>query len=586
MNFREKLGVYYDNFKRFGLFQIYYIFLNRIIKSNIPLVVKNYKGPLIYYRDAKLRTDLFLGFVKKWKIWEKSLINEDEYYCGVKKNILSGKTFFKLRLRDFKSTDPEISNNLYRFHLMAEITEELGIKSEDKVTLIVDWIDHVSPDRNLCWSGFNTSIRLINWIKIISSFEEEFQPNNKDWEKIVNSIITQAKIIKSNIEHQVPGNHVLIQYFTLWIICNIFFEWPKSGLLIEWSEKMLYEEINKEFQDDGLHIEFSFHYQIQVTLFCLIWFYSMSVINREIDPVIKDKVKNAFELITNFLFPDETIPMLGDNCYTFLNSSLNEDIRMCGLLYETLFTRNVPNNNANNLFIDTGAYKIYRKRDTQIIFDTGNIGYKYSPGHGHSDLLNVLFYDMEPVFIDPGTRTYENEEKSLLQKKTISHNTLSIDSDDQALMWGFFRWAYLPDKLKHDSCSFVDGVKLTGEYSGFKKLGKFRHRREVIFKGPDLILKDSIEGRGTHDIFAVFILAPNIISVEGSEVILINGKKNSWYLQTNSQNKYEILISPVNIFPAYGISRSSKKITIKFKSVILPFYSEIKISRVFREEFI
>jgi len=578
LNIIKKVLLYFDNIRRFEFKQLFFLLINRIIKPYLPFFVLKHKENLHNYSVVKSNINSLFGFVKVWRITEDSLIHEDKYFQIFMKKVLENKSYYQLNLDDFEGTDLEILNNLYRFHLIAEISNELKMTPPEKIAIIVEWIDNTSVSRDSKWNGFNTSMRLINWMKILHSLPDQFQPEPNNWEKIVNSIILHLKIISHNIEYHVPGNHVLIQYFSLWLVYNIFSDWKNAEIRSTRYKNKLLKEIDKEFYKDGSHFEFSFHYQVQITLFSLIWLYGLSVLGQQISTEVKSKIAKASNLIKDFLFPDETIPMIGDNCYTFLNSSLKEDINLCHRLFDLILCERNDNKKSDNKLVLTKSYMISQKADSKIIFDIGNIGYKSNPGHGHSDLLSMLYFNKEPLFIDPGTNTYNNTEESLLQKKAISHNTLSVNGEDQAFLWGFFRWSFLPSHLSQ-SVQFNTDTILTGEFTGFKKGGEFTHKREVSFNEAGIILKDSAFGTGVQNIFINFILAPNITFIVEEDVIILSGRENSWYMKIHSKSKFNISEHSINIFPAYNVSRFSSKLCVNFELVSFPFNSEIEIFR-------
>ena len=579
LNIIKKVLLYCDNIRRFEFKQLFYFLINRIIKPYLPFFVLKHKENLHNYSVVKSNINSLFGFVKIWRITEDSLIHEDKYFRLFMKKVLENKSYYQLNLDDFEGTDLEIMNNLYRFHLIAEISNELKMTPPEKIAIIVEWIDNISVSRNSKWNGFNTSMRLINWMKILHSLPDQFQPESNNWEKIVNSIILHLKIISHNIENHVPGNHVLIQYFSQWLVYNIFSEWKNSEVYSTRNKNKLLKEIGKEFYKDGLHFEFSFHYHVQVTLFSLIWLYGLSVLGQQISTEVKNKIAKASNLIKGFLFPDGTIPMIGDNCYTFLNSSLKEDINLCIRLTNLILSERNDNKKSDNKLVITKSYLISQVGDSKIIFDIGNIGYKSNPGHGHSDLLSILYFNKELLFIDPGTNTYNNIEESLLQKKALSHNTLSVDGEDQAFLWGFFRWSFLPSHLRQ-SVNYKNNLMMRAEFTGFKKRGEFTHKREVSFNKAGIILKDSVLGTGVHNIFINFILAPNITFIVNEDVIILSGRENSWHMKIYSRSKFNVSEHSINIFPAYDVSRLSSKLSVNFKLVSFPFYSEIEVSRV------
>ena len=108
---------------------------------------------------------------------------------------------------------------------------------------------------------------------------------------------------------------------------------------------------------------------------------------------------------------------------------------------------------------------------------------------------------------------------------------------------------------------------------------QFRQFREISFNEAGINLKDSVLGTGVHNIFINFILAPNITFIVEEDVIILSGRENSWHMKIHSKSKFNISDHSINIFPAYSISRLSRKFCVNFELVSLPFDSEIKVFR-------
>jgi hypothetical protein len=123
-----------------------------------------------------------------------------------------------------------------------------------------------------------------------------------------------------------------------------------------------------------------------------------------------------------------------------------------------------------------------------VIVDAGTLG-SGSAGHSHADALSmVAFYDGREVLIDPGTRTYVADPALREQYRgTASHNTVSIDSLEQADPQGPFRWTHPPqvqllgwEEHSVDACC---------QYRGFT------HRRTVLFaQQGTVVVVDRVSG--------------------------------------------------------------------------------------------
>ncbi len=195
----------------------------------------------------------------------------------------------------------------------------------------------------------------------------------------------------------------------------------------------------------------------------------------------------------------------------------------------------------------------------------GNISLKSTPGHGHADLLSiVLGYNKLPIFIDPGTYQYKNSEESLILKRTPFHNTVAVDGEDQAKLWGFFRWAYLPKKIKSSIKILSENITvLEGEFLGYRHLGGITHKRNIEIDSNKVFVKDNLQGNLGKEIQINFVLHPEIMVEQKENIVLLKSKLNNFELKCNNKNVF-LTIENILIYDSYNIATSSKKITFIF----------------------
>lgn len=94
-----------------------------------------------------------------------------------------------------------------------------------------------------------------------------------------------------------------------------------------------------------------------------------------------------------------------------------------------------------------GGYTIVRetrnKRDMQLVFDHGQLGYLSIAAHGHADALAfTLSLNNEPIFVDAGTYLYHSGGAWRdWFRGTKAHNTVTVEGVNQSLIAGPFNWA-------------------------------------------------------------------------------------------------------------------------------------------------
>jgi len=132
-----------------------------------------------------------------------------------------------------------------------------------------------------------------------------------------------------------------------------------------------------------------------------------------------------------------------------------------------------------------------------VQFDAGPFGWA-GAGHSHADTLNVLvWFEGEPVFIDPGTFTYVADPAARdWFRGTAAHNTISIDRQNQGQPGGPFRWSSKPnaDLISWQPSASGGIAEATCRYNGFT------HRRSILLDAGRLLVLDEVAGPpGEHE---------------------------------------------------------------------------------------
>ncbi|MHA1989035.1 MAG: heparinase II/III family protein, partial [Promethearchaeota archaeon] len=304
-----------------------------------------------------------------------------------------------------KNFQQELSNNNHRFHQFSNKLS--GYNDDIIIDLITNWISKNSPSNGNAWNSFNCTLRILNWLRMLLLLNTKSFNDEGRWEKIERSMFVQVKYISKNIEYHIPGNHVAIQYYVLWLFSNIFPEWKNVIDELKNSERLFVTEFINEYLESGLHFEQSFHYHIQITLIGLYYVYSKQNLNEKIDEEYLNTLRKATEVVDSLISKDQYIPMLSDNCFTFFHKNLSEDLSNISYLSQDLIEQSDVSEKANPITDLKNQYVIAILEESNLIFDVGNIGVAFNPGHGHSDLLSFIYgYNKYPIFIDAGTRKY------------------------------------------------------------------------------------------------------------------------------------------------------------------------------------
>ena len=525
-------------------------FLNNLYfdNNNTPAARNKYRPVNIYW---KMLIDNF-----------QSRVNEDYSFEMFSRRWLRGNA-------------TEEDHNYYRFHLFPKYLARFYDGGEQAKKLISIWIDLEKQLPGHAFDPFNIAIRLINWLKLLPLFSDNVGSEEELVSRIISSILRQTRYLQRNIQFEITGNHVLLELYCLWLISCHMQPLESMRRLTVLMEKHILREILTQFDKSGFYKEHSIHYHIQSTLISLNWLYGMRLLGKPIEPDVMNTLGKAAAHSLASVLPDGSVPLLGDKCYSIFNKTIYDDIEAIKLLSRQLFGERGFDNGEPSYRKLGSSYCIFQNRSLKIIIDIGNIGQKENPGHGHSDILSfVLCSKTSPIIIDVGTSTYCDYPGGCLCKKALYHNTLSIDGNDQAYLWGNFRWAYLPKVLANTISNHNGHFSLAGRYKGFRHIGGFVHGRTFDIRERYLTIEDIVEGQGRHDLFFSFILHPQWqAQISGNDVFLTSQFEDS-SPRLKFQGRCDIRIEPIFIFPEYNFPVASNRIEICYRHRMLPFECE------------
>jgi len=304
---------------------------------------------------------------------------------------------------------------------------------------------------------------------------------------------------------------------------------------IDYAYKILNEEINRQFSDDGGYLGYSFNYEREIlqTLECILAL--GRVLNRSISEESNQRLIKAVNLL--YQCQDNAsgfLPNYGSNdgALIFPLSSckyrdyrpvinalsvLTTGKRMYGHgLYDeellwfvgTIDQEISENEKKSGHYDSAGIYLL--KNDNFFAFLVAN---KYKRRPGHMDQLHLdLWMDGRNVLCDSGTYSYIGEVGRQYAAST-AHNTVSIAGKNQMNIFGHFLiydWAYAVD-------TGSDENRFTGTIcSG----NGYKHKREVVLGPCDITVVDEIHAE-IGDKFRISFHTPYKVESEGKRNVMI-----------------------------------------------------------------
>lgn len=367
------------------------------------------------------------------------------------------------------------------------------------------WMAQNPFQRGINWtSALEVAFRALSWTWIYHLHGSRMTPDFR--KRFLRLLYLHGRYIETNLSYYYsPNTHLLGEAVALHALGKLFPAFLRSRRWATLGREITQREMGRQVRDDGSHFEQSSYY----TLYAFDMFLFHAVLD---DPpaAYRERLGRMAAYLDALAGPTGRLPLLGDEdggrfFHPFGRQKmrifaplggLNRGISASWAAFNVYFYRSESIPSAalarpeSQLFRDSGV-AVLRAGENQIVIDCGPFG----PGnstHSHSDTLSfTASAGTREILIDPGTFTYSDPLLREEFRGSAAHNTIRIDSLDQAMPDGPFRWKQQPEVAVLDWKSTPEKDALTAEcrYRGFT------HRRRFLFVKPDLLLiVDEVQG--------------------------------------------------------------------------------------------
>ena len=382
--------------------------------------------------------------------------------------------------------------NLNYFDFLSDPT----LKDEHKILLMRDFYSKRSKI-NDGMEAYPISLRNINWIKYCSSSGlREFD----------NFIYSQACLLSKSFEYHLLGNHLLENAYSLLFAAFYF----KDESFYNLASRVLREQLEEQILADGAHFERSpMYHQILLTrLLDAVRFNRQIDWKRDLTNYLESMAVHMLSWLSQVSYSSGKVPMVND-CSPGIAAETRE-------IKEYATSLKLE---AQASMLGESGYRMIRKAAYECFLDLGDVGPDYIPGHAHSDTFNFeLYVNGQPLIVDTGISTYENDKIRHYERSTAAHNTVQVNNMDQSEVWGAFRVARrakinLLEEREDYFCSSHDGYE--------SRLG-ITHQREFKFESNQITILDTLMGEHKRMAKAFFHFPAGTNPVLGGDKCEIN----------------------------------------------------------------
>ena len=346
------------------------------------------------------------------------------------------------------------------------------ISDKDKQCLIDDFVKQLLEGK-IKPEPYPVSLRLINWILYYS--KSLF--HSKDFEK---AIFLQADYLRKNLEFHIQANHLLENYISLFV--------AGYGLhnkeLTAFAGSGIEKELKEQILPDGGHYECTpmYHSIILGRLLMLIDMIRSNDWLKFDETKLRSQVERMLGWLDAFCWKN------GD--WASVNDATPGIAPIPAQLFDAARQLNIT---WQKPALNQCGFRKLANVQFEILVDAGNIIPRYQPGHAHSDALSFcLNYKNDPVIVDTGISTYQENEVRLEERKTSAHNTVLINNSDQSEVWSAFRVG----KRANCRIHLDEQDKIKAEHDGYYRRYGVKHLRSVHLNESGVVIEDSLLSTG------------------------------------------------------------------------------------------
>ncbi len=359
-------------------------------------------------------------------------------------------------------------------------------------------------------SALEVAFRALSWIWVFhlagSAMPVAFR------HRLLGGIYRHGAYLEHNLSvYFSPNTHLLGEGVALHAIAKLFPKLPNTRRWLRRGVEIVDEALDKQVRDDGTHFEQSSYYHVYALDLFLFHYILAGKVPR--------KLEKMADYLDALMGPERNLPFLGDDdggrlffAYGDRSQFGRATLATCAVLFGRsdwhveirdleeqaiwwLGDHPLPERAREPVefqFFEQAGIAVITEGELHVVADSGVFG-EGSGGHSHSDTLSfVMRLGGEEILIDPGTCTYVAD-PNLREwfRSTAAHNTIRIDSLNQATAVGPFRWMEHP---KTETWKQKDGgLEGVCRYQGFT------HRRRILIQRQRLLVHDEVSGpKGMH----------------------------------------------------------------------------------------
>jgi len=290
-----------------------------------------------------------------------------------------------------------------------------------------EWATATPPERGDAWEPYPTARRILSWAEA-AALEPAIASVH-----MASRLAFHLKHLSGRLEHHLRGNHLLANAAAL-VAGGAMLAGSAGESALKEGAALLEKELRAQTLSDGGFAERTVQYHALVLKDALVALELAGARKTDLRPRIGELLAKMSLWLWRTKRSDDTWPLVNDSSPQAAALAIETLARATRL---QLFSP--PTASSDIVLSDTG-WTFIRDVGCELFFDTGPIGPKEQPGHGHDDSLayELRWFGL-PVVTDSGATTYEIDGVRAFERSAPAHATISVDGTGIDELWASFR---------------------------------------------------------------------------------------------------------------------------------------------------
>jgi uncharacterized heparinase superfamily protein len=391
---------------------------------------------------------------------------------------------------------------------LPDTQEAFKATAEEILAFMTEWNRifplHAAGARTSAWHPYVLSIRIETWIRLMTRLQEcGIPPDEPRMREINHGVERMTRVLLRNLEKGTMANHLLRNIKAL-VLAGLFLDTEIGAQSRRIGLKLLERELREQVLADGCHFERSPMYHVSVLNDVLDMTEAIMLAGSTVPEILSETAGRMTGFLERIRHTDGEIPYFNDSTGSFFlrtEEVLQRGRILCHEL-ECAVDADMPFATEVSPARTSGLLTAGTTR-SWIVFDAGNIGPDYQPGHAHCDTLSLEWsLDGQRVITDTGVFHYRESPERHYSRSTAAHSTIIVDGMEQSEVWKSFRVGRRAKILRFAQESQEGMTVLRGAHDGYRRLrSPVIHERAVVMAGEAWIaVIDWLHGRGEHSI--------------------------------------------------------------------------------------